>query len=89
MGIRLQLDLKLLNDIASKFGGAKKQIRRALCCALERARLIAYTSLWLSHLEYASCAQNPFTGTKIEALEIVQSGDDDLWIAGEEGCYGS
>lgn len=48
-------------------------IRRALYWAPERARLIAYKSLCLPHLEYASCAWDPTQQKEIESLEMVQN----------------
>ena len=47
--------------------------KRAFYWASERARLITYKSLCLSHLECASCAWDPFTKKKIEALMMVQN----------------
>ena len=76
LGVILQSDLKFTDHIADKICSARKQIgmiRRALYWAPERARLIAYKSLCLPHLEYASCAWDPSTKREIEALEIVQN----------------
>ena len=78
LGVILQSDLKFTDRICDKICSARKQIwviRRALYWAPERARLIAYKSLCLPHLEYASCARDPSTNREIKALEMVQNQD--------------
>ena len=72
----LQTDLKFNTHIADKVGCARKQIgmiKRALYWAPEKARLIAYKSLCLPHLEYAACAWDPISAKDIETLEMTQN----------------
>ena len=76
LGVILQTDLKFNTHIADKVGCARKQIgmiKRALYWAPEKARLIAYKSLCLPHLEYAACAWDPISAKDIETLEITQN----------------
>jgi len=76
LGVTLQSNLRFNNHIAHKTCKARQQIgmiKRALYWAPARARLIAYKSLCLPHLEYASCAWDPWTKKEIDQLEMVQS----------------
>ena len=76
MGVILQADLKFNKYIETKITTARKQlgmIKRALFTAPQRAKLLAYKSLCLPHLEYAAAAWDPNNKSEINDLEMVQN----------------
>lgn len=76
LGVTLQANLKFDNHIQSKILLANKQlgmIKRALHWAPEKVRLMAYKSLCLPHLDYASAVWDPYTTKEINSIEEVQT----------------
>jgi len=71
--VTLQANLKFDNHIQNKILLANKQlgmIKRALHWAPEKVKLMAYKSLCLPHLDYASAVWDPYT-TKEIVIVIV------------------
>lgn len=75
LGVIVQADIRFESHIQNKISVAKRQIRIikwALYWAPEKARGIAYNSLCLPHLEYASLGWNAITVKYVNNLEMVQ-----------------
>ena len=76
LGVTLQDDLRFNKHIETKITAAKKQlgmVKRALFRAPQKAKLLAYKSLCLPHLEYAAAAWDPSNKGEIKDLELVQN----------------
>ena len=76
LGVTLQQDLRFTKHIEGKITNAKKQlgmVKRALYSAPQKAKLLAYQTLCLPHLEYAAAAWDPSSKGEIAELEQVQS----------------
>ena len=76
LGVMLQENLQFDSHIETKISNAKRQlgmVKRALHWAPQKAKLIAYKSLCLPHLEYASAVWDPTSTKATNALEMVQN----------------
>lgn len=76
LGVLLKSDCKFDAHINTKVAKAKRQlgiIKRALFWAPQHARLIAYKTLCLPHLEYACAVWDPVCKKDIATLENVQT----------------
>ena len=75
LGVEVQENLKFDKHIEKKLHEARKQlgmIKKALYWAPEKARLTAYKSICLPHLDYASAAWDPNTNKDINSIEAIQ-----------------
>jgi hypothetical protein len=75
LGVTLSADLKIgkhVSETCAKADGVIGFLRRNLGGAPRKAKLIAYTALVRSRLEYASAATDPFLKKDIDALEMSQ-----------------
>ena len=76
LGMTIQQNLKLNKHIEVKITTAKRQlglIKRALYWAPQSAKLLAYKSLCMPHLEYAAAAWDTSNKGEIVSLEQVQN----------------
>ena len=90
LGVTLQENLRFSKHIEAKITTAKKQlgmIKRALFWAPQRAKLLAYKSLCMPHLEYAAAAWDTSNKGEIAGLEQVQN-QAVRFIAGLKGTRG-
>ena len=74
--VTIQENLRFNIHVEKKLATAKQQlgmVKRALNWAPEKAKLVAYKSLCLPHLEYASAAWDPSSKKDITNIEAVQT----------------
>ena len=76
LSVTIQQDLKFNKHIEAKITTAKRQlgmIKRALYWAPQRAKLLAYKSLCMPQLEYATAAWDTSNKGEVVSLEQVQN----------------
>ena len=76
LGVILQSKIKFDEHIRSKTRRARQHlgiIKYVLYDALEKAKLLAYTTLCRPHVEYASTVWDPFTKQLQHELDMVQN----------------